>query len=272
MLETVALVKREKDRQTQQKMIQLKGAKSENSERYARALGMGKGSKGDAQLARAMMGMGAAPKEDEKEAPSIQTKTESRPLEPEAPKDEDPAFDSDLELEDDDEIMVKIRAKREAEMKAAFAQNDQRRQKGHGLYREIKEDEFLPSVTKSYNCVVHFYHNDFARCKVVDKHLSVIAQKHHECKFVHLNAEKSPFFVQKLQITTLPTIVYFKNGIAVDRSVGFEDFGMRDNFKTEVLEKIIRKLGLIPKMDDDSSDDEEEKERRYNPIRLTEEI
>lgn len=134
------------------------------------------------------------------------------------------------------------------------------------MYREIDEVEFLPSVTKSYNCVVHFYHSDFSRCKIVDKHMSTLAKKHHECKFVTINAQKAPFFIQKLQVTVLPTIVYFKNGIEVKRSVGFEDFGTRDDFKTAVIEKILRSQGLIPKSEDDSSD--EETDLRFNPIRM----
>ena len=38
--------------------------------------------------------------------------------------------------------------------------------KGHGQFREIAQDEFLPEVTGSSRVVAHFYHNDFQRCKV----------------------------------------------------------------------------------------------------------
>mmetsp|Transcript_23526 Transcript_23526/g.33200 ORF Transcript_23526/g.33200 Transcript_23526/m.33200 type:complete len:252 (-) Transcript_23526:77-832(-) len=251
-------------------MISLKGGKSENQERYAKALGLGKGSKGGDQLARAMMGMDNKPEKEDKEAPSIQAKTESRPEE--AAQKEDDIFDSDLDLEDDDEIMAKIRAKREAEMKQQFAKVEDRRMKGHGWYQEVKEDEFLPSVTKSYNVVCHFFHADFPRCKIIDKHMSILAQKYHETKFIMINAAKAPFFVQKLQIQTLPTVVYFRNGIAVERSIGFEDFGLRDDFKTEAFEKVIRKYKLIPKAEEDSDEEEELENLRFNPIRLTEQI
>lgn len=47
-----------------------------------------------------------------------------------------------------------------------------------GEYREIAEDEFLPSVTKNDLAVVHFYHNDFERCKLMDKHLRAVAEKY----------------------------------------------------------------------------------------------
>lgn len=47
--------------------------------------------------------------------------------------------------------------------------------KGFGEYREIVEEEFLPSVTKNEYAIVHFYHRDFERCKIMDKHLLAIA-------------------------------------------------------------------------------------------------
>jgi hypothetical protein len=35
--------------------------------------------------------------------------------------------------------------------------------------REITQDEFLPEVTSSKKVICHFYHNDFQRCKIMDK-------------------------------------------------------------------------------------------------------
>ena len=37
--------------------------------------------------------------------------------------------------------------------------------KGHGGYDDVSEGEFLPAVTGSGHCVVHFYHNEFERCR-----------------------------------------------------------------------------------------------------------
>jgi len=45
---------------------------------------------------------------------------------------------------------------------------------GHGEYVEITiEKEFLQISTKTKKVVCHFYHPDFTRCKIVDKHLQV---------------------------------------------------------------------------------------------------
>ena len=45
-------------------------------------------------------------------------------------------------------------------------------------------------------------------------------------------AQAAPFFVEKLQVRTLPCIVAFVGGIAVDRVVGFAELGGKDDFPT----------------------------------------
>ncbi len=152
------------------------------------------------------------------------------------------AFDEDaeddLDMEDDPEYR-KYKEKRLAELKAAKEQAMTNKTKGHGEYREIDESEFLPTVTKSHLVVCHFYHRDFERCKIVDEHFKKICIDHVEAKFVKINAEKALFFVGKLQVKVLPTIVCFVDGVAVDRLVGFEELGGRDDFPTLML---IRRL------------------------------
>jgi hypothetical protein len=139
--------------------------------------------------------------------------------------------EDDLDLDDDPEYL-KYKAKRMAEIKAAHDETAINKTKGHGEYREIDESEFLPTVTKSKNAVCHFYHKEFERCKIVDEHLKKICIEHIEARFVKINAEKAPFFVGKLQIKMLPTIVCFIDGVAVDRIVGFEELGNKDDFPT----------------------------------------
>lgn len=145
-----------------------------------------------------------------------------------------------------------------AELKKTSGRTNEFKQLGHGSYVEIVQDEFLDSVTKSKYVICHFYHQDFERCKIVDKHLELLAQRHLATKFVKLNAEKAPFFIGKLNIKMLPTIVLFKDGIAVDRIVGFDELGETDDFPTSVMEKRIAKAGVLISGEDD---DEEDKKR-----------
>ena len=102
----------------------------------------------------------------------------------------------------------------------------------YGNYTEIIETEFLDTMLKNEKVVCHFYHKDFERCKIIDKHLQIIAQNHKETLFVKINAEKTPFFTAKLNIRVLPTIILFAKGKSIHRFIGFQDFGMNDDFPT----------------------------------------
>ena len=65
---------------------------------------------------------------------------------------------------------------------------------------------------------------------------------------MRIDAEKCPFFVQKLQIQVLPCIIMFENGVAIDRIEGFEELGGQDDFPTLSLVRRLVKGGcLIPK-------------------------
>lgn len=117
--------------------------------------------------------------------------------------------------------------------------------KGHGELRDIVEEEFLAECVKSDRVVVHFYHADFERCKIMDKHLKLLAPKYTACKFVRIDAEKCPFFVHRLQIRTLPTVLVFHDGVNKDRLVGFDELGGEDDFATRTLELRLHQAGAI---------------------------
>jgi len=160
--------------------------------------------------------------------------------------------DSDDDLLDDPELDT-IRAKRIGEMRQNSAQRQEQLAKGHGAYTEIEQDAFLPSVTKSQYSLCHFYHKDFERCKVIDMHLRELSMRHLECRFLKIDAEKCPFFVEKLNVRVLPTIVCFIDGIAQndDRIVGFQGLtgglaeGKEDEFKVGVLAERLGEIGVI---------------------------
>lgn len=151
--------------------------------------------------------------------------------------------DDDL-LEDDEEELEKWRKKRLNELKEQDKENQTG--PGAGEYTEIAEDEFLKSVIASKFAICHFYHRDFERCSIMDKHLQILAKKHPETKFLKLNAEKSPFFVKKLGIKVIPTVVLFeKNGVAFDRIIGFEGFDGEDECETSEIENRLGLAGVI---------------------------
>ena len=108
---------------------------------------------------------------------------------------------------------------------------------GHGEYSEIPEEKEFFTVTKgSDNCVIHFYRDETFRCKIFDKHFSLLAKKHLETRFCKINAEKCPFLCDRLKIKVIPTVLCIKNQQTTGQIVGFADLGNTDEFSTEMLE------------------------------------
>lgn len=84
--------------------------------------------------------------------------------------------DSDFDfMGDDDSVLAALRAKRLGQLRAQGSKTLEFKAKGHGEYNTIVQDEFLPKVTASKYVVCHFFHRDFERCKIVDKHLRSLA-------------------------------------------------------------------------------------------------
>ncbi len=109
----------------------------------------------------------------------------------------------------------------------------------YGDYRDIEESEFLDTLLKNKKVICHFYHPEFEKCKVMDKHLRQIAYDHPETLFVKINAEKAPFFSVKLNIKVLPTVIFSIDGKAFERIVGFEGLDGVEDFKTLSLTRIL---------------------------------
>ncbi|KAI0209316.1 Thioredoxin domain-containing protein 9, partial [Lamellibrachia satsuma] len=156
--------------------------------------------------------------------------------------------DAEIERMDkmDESGFEMLRQNRMEQLKAAQKQKQEWLSLGHGQYEEIADEkDFFEVSKKSANVVCHFYRESTFRCKIVDKHLALLAPKHIETRFVKINAEKCPFLVERLRIVVLPTICIAKNGKTVDYIVGFDDMGGADDFPTEILEWRIARTEVI---------------------------
>jgi len=139
-----------------------------------------------------------------------------------------------------------LREKRLEHMKKMAAQRQEWIGKGHGQYHEIRDEkDFFDEAKDCPRVICHFYRDSTFRCKIVDKHLAALAPKHLEAKFIKLNAEKSPFLVQRLRIVVLPTIAIIKEGKTGEYIVGFDELGGVDDFPTEMMEWRLGKAGVI---------------------------
>eukprot|EP01117_Protostelium_nocturnum_P008420 TRINITY_DN3010_c0_g1_i1.p1 TRINITY_DN3010_c0_g1~~TRINITY_DN3010_c0_g1_i1.p1 ORF type:complete len:193 (+),score=58.04 TRINITY_DN3010_c0_g1_i1:141-719(+) len=159
---------------------------------------------------------------------------------------EDKSIDDLIDDLDDEKLFGNYREARIAQLKQEVAKERMMKEKGHGTYTELfVEKEFLDTTIKTKKVVCHFYHATFSRCKIMDHHLEILSRVHFETKFLKINVEKAPFFVEKLGIKVLPCVLSFIDGQTVDRLVGFEDLGNTDDFKTSDLEKRLASNGVI---------------------------
>ncbi|XP_004496907.1 thioredoxin domain-containing protein 9 homolog [Cicer arietinum] len=149
-----------------------------------------------------------------------------------------------LERLDDDDLEA-LRERRLQQMKKMSEKRSRWISLGHGEYTEIpSEKDFFSVVKASERVVCHFFRENWP-CKVVDKHLSLMAKQHIETRFVKINAEKCPFLAEKLKIVVLPTLALIKNAKVDDYVVGFDELGGTDDFSTEVLEERLAKAQVI---------------------------
>lgn len=187
--------------------------------------------------------------------------------------DDDSDFDFD---DDDDEQVAAIRAtmlKKMQKVKIMRKKFHEYEHLGHGQYSTLNQDEFLPAVTKSKYCLAHFSHPEFERCRILDKHLSHLAKIHINTRIIKIDSTKAPFFVTKLAVQVLPTLIFLEDGKVIHRMVGFEGLGGKDDFKTSDLEKYIKENGLFRDRknvsEDESSDNDEGDVCRSRYIRRT---
>ncbi|OAF67881.1 Thioredoxin domain-containing protein 9 [Intoshia linei] len=138
-------------------------------------------------------------------------------------------------LPDDDELEI-LRKHRLRDMKRKEALKQKWAINGHGEYIEIDESDFFRVVKASERVVIHFYRNDTFNCKIMDKHLKLLAQKHLETRFVKINADRANFLTTRFKINIVPRISMCKDELIFAHIVGTKPYGETEDFKTEMVE------------------------------------
>lgn len=143
-------------------------------------------------------------------------------------------FDDDNKPDGDLEDM---RERRLEQLKKQHKRNAELMAKGHGTYNELENERaFFEISSKSNKVVVHFYRKETVRCKIMDRHLEVLAKKHVETRFCKLLADSCPFLARRLNLWIIPTLILVKDEKIFNVLVGFTEFGNCDDFTTEMLE------------------------------------
>ena len=98
-------------------------------------------------------------------------------------------------------------------------------------------------VTATTRTLVHFYHPDFHRCAVMDRHLEAMAPVHIEVRFLRIEAANAVWLSGKLGVRVLPCVVGWVDGKEVTRMLGFE--GVGEGCRTVDLEEALVRGGLL---------------------------
>ncbi|KAL7270487.1 hypothetical protein RUND412_006809 [Rhizina undulata] len=177
--------------------------------------------------------------------------TVAKILDKERPSKEGQGDDSDedelmMELENDEAALDAFRERRMQQLHDEMLRARQMRDQDHGTYAEaLTEKEIMDHTTSTKYAIVHFFHADFRRCKIMDTHLSNLAPKHFDTKFTRINVDNAPFLVERLKVKVLPCVIAFVDGKSVDRIEGFAELGNTDGFSTGVLEARLLACGVI---------------------------
>lgn len=104
----------------------------------------------------------------------------------------------------------------------------------------IQESQFEAEVVQStLPVVVDFYASWCGPCKILSPMLDDLAGPlTNKVKFVKINVDEATALAQRMEIEAMPTLLFFRNGKVVDRSVGLPS---RDMLKTrlESLAKVL---------------------------------
>ena len=86
----------------------------------------------------------------------------------------------------------------------------------------LSDDHIYPSLLMAHYHILTALWQFSAlcfRCKIVDKHLEILAAKHIEAKFIKIDAEKAKFLTERLNVRVLPTMVLLKENKTVSSHV-----------------------------------------------------
>lgn len=150
-----------------------------------------------------------------------ESRKEAKDLDQQEEDQENDNLEKDLEEIDSEEeriIQMQIQNRLDQQGKKLEIEKAKLARK-YGDYRDIIETEFLDVMIKNDKVVCHFYHDQFERCKIMDKHLKKISDLHPETLFVRINADKTPFFTVKLNIKVITKLTIKNKNLIIHKNL-----------------------------------------------------
>ena len=88
---------------------------------------------------------------------------------------------------------------------------------------KVNEQNFQTEVLSSDQTVlVDFYADWCGPCKMLSPVVDDMSEELSDCKVVKLNVDEAPTLAARYNVMSIPTLMVFRQGEAVDRSVGVQ--------------------------------------------------
>mmetsp|Transcript_3403 Transcript_3403/g.9612 ORF Transcript_3403/g.9612 Transcript_3403/m.9612 type:complete len:104 (-) Transcript_3403:475-786(-) len=92
------------------------------------------------------------------------------------------------------------------------------------------------------------------------EHMTYLAPRHMECRFVWVDAENAPFLTDKLNIWMLPTIICLKDNKVTEQHNGLDEIDSSGKYSSGMLEYLLHTDGMLdeaPLYDEELREEEE---------------
>lgn len=146
----------------------------------------------------------------------------------------------------DDDELEELRAKRLEALRKKEVRRSKWLQNNHGRFHELTDQkEFFANVKSTKHVICLFYSKTSHWSKPLQEHLTLIAQKHLECKFLQIEAQHAPFLIERLNIWMMPTLVLAKDNKVSTQLRGLDWVAPNGKIDTIALEQKLFEYGFL---------------------------
>lgn len=86
---------------------------------------------------------------------------------------------------------------------------------------KLNEQNFANEILNSSTALVDFYADWCGPCKMIAPIVEEIANERTDITVGKINVDESPALAMKYNVSSIPTLIVFKNGIELSRIVGY---------------------------------------------------
>ncbi len=99
---------------------------------------------------------------------------------------------------------------------------------------EVNEKNFEEEVLNSKTTVLADFYADWCGpCKMLRPALEELSEENKDYKFVSINIDEQDELADEYNVSSIPCLILFKNGVEAARSIGFKPKEMIEDFLGE---------------------------------------